>query len=194
MEEIIRSNIGASDLLSWNDTYACTFQHCYHHQYQIDLECIRTIMVIPVSKDRLPQAIRTFEEKQQKSNISWLEDQVRTCKEPDASEEVLENAGTSSQQVWDMVHGHHWSVSIISHQQRICSPSTSVNQTRVLARLSRLADSVSSWSNFTELSMRTTITMHRSTIPLTYPKNMACYSVSPMVFTIPISEALASVV
>jgi hypothetical protein len=36
------------------------------------------------------QIIRNFEEKQQKSNISWLEDQVRTCEEPDTSAEVLE--------------------------------------------------------------------------------------------------------
>jgi hypothetical protein len=36
------------------------------------------------------QIIRSFEEKQQKSNILWLKDQVRICEEPDTSEEVRE--------------------------------------------------------------------------------------------------------
>lgn len=36
------------------------------------------------------QIIRSFEEKQQRSNILWLEGQVCTCEEPDTSEEVRE--------------------------------------------------------------------------------------------------------
>jgi hypothetical protein len=47
-------------------------------------------MARPISKDRMVQAIRTFEEKQQRSNISWLEDQVRTCGEANGIHKVLE--------------------------------------------------------------------------------------------------------
>jgi hypothetical protein len=47
-------------------------------------------MARSISKDRMVQIIRSFEEKQQKSNILWLKDQVRICEEPDTSEEVRE--------------------------------------------------------------------------------------------------------
>lgn len=36
------------------------------------------------------EVFRNFEEKRQKSNISWLEDQVRTCEEPSTNDKVLE--------------------------------------------------------------------------------------------------------
>jgi hypothetical protein len=47
-------------------------------------------MAIPMLQDRMAQAIRAFEEKQQRSNILWLEAQVQACEDPDVDDKVLE--------------------------------------------------------------------------------------------------------
>ena len=47
-------------------------------------------MAIPMSMNRMVQAIQVFEEKQQKSNMLWLEAQVHECQDPNVEDKVLE--------------------------------------------------------------------------------------------------------
>jgi len=48
------------------------------------------VMATQITHNRMVQAIQVFETKQQRSNISWLQDQVRTCERPNTTTKVLD--------------------------------------------------------------------------------------------------------